>query len=311
MKKIILFLSIFIVVTSACDLAVTVAAPTEPATIPTTTVVPALDDPTQIPATSTPVPSTEAPVPATVAPTSQPPSVDSVSVTYGPLGFVLSSGIAGGFVGDQFQRAEGDNVALWEVTPGHTRITLDGYLLQGQFHQPQIFVYPATEYAEMYPAAFESIHRLDNILYGPEAPNLNEPLPTAPFFSAAQVFASNVQAISFQGGGGVRFLTQYAQYAAPVNNHELFYHFQGLSRNGAYYIIAIFPVTTPVLAESSDPEAVLPTGGVPYPDVSNTDAGVQGYYASITTLLNATSPDAFTPTLNQLDALIQSIQIIP
>jgi hypothetical protein len=232
-------------------------------------------------------------------------------VTYSPLGFVLPSGIASGFAGDQFPRAEGDNVAPWEVTPGHTRISLNGYPLQGKFHQPQIFVYPATEYALLYPAAFESIHRLDNILYSPQAPNLNEPLPQVPFFSAAQVFASNVQAISFQGGSGVRFLTQYAQYAAPVNNHELFYHFQGLSRNGAYYIIAIFPVTVPVLAETSDPGAVLPTGGVPYPDITNTDAGVQDYYASITTLLNATSPDAFTPTLSQLDVLVQSMLIAP
>jgi hypothetical protein len=295
MKKIILFLSIFAIVALACDLTMTVAPTPNPAPQPTNTTIP----------------TTEAPVPATVAPTSQPSSVDGVWVTYGPLGFILPSDIASGFVGDQFSRADGDNVAPWEVTPGHTQITLDGYLLQGKFHQPQIFVYPATEYAVLYPAAFESIHRLDNILYSPDAPNLNDPLPVVPFFNAAQVFASNLQAISFQGGSGVRFLTQYAQYAAPVNNQELFYHFQGLSRDGAYYIIAIFPVTAPVLAETSDAGAVLPAGGVPYPDITNTDVGMQGYYASITDLLNATSPDSFTPTLSQLDALIQSMLIAP
>lgn len=304
MKKIFLYLSIFIVVPLACDLAVTVAPSTDPAPLPTNTMIPALESPTQIPASATSIPTT-------VAPTSQPPSVDGVTVTYGPLGFVLPSGIASGFVGDQFSRVEGDSVAKWDVTPGHTQITLDGYLLQGKFHQPQIFVYPATSYAEMYPAAFESIHRLDNILYGPGAPNLSQPLPGVPFFDAKQVFASNAQAISFQGGGGVRFLTQYAQYAAPVNNHELFYLFQGLSRDGAYYIIAIFPVTVPVLAETSDAGAGLPPGGVSYPDFTHTDVGMQGYYASITDLLNATSPDTFTPTLNQLDALIQSMLIAP
>jgi len=304
MKKIILFLTIFIVVTLACDLAITVAPATDPAPQPTNTTVPALENPTQIPDSATSIPTME-------VPTSQPPSVDGVMVTYGPLGFNLPSGIASGFVGNQLPRAEGDNVAPWEVTPGHTQITLDGYLLQEKFHQPQIFVYPATEYALMYPAAFESIHRLNNILYSPDSPNLNEPLPAVPFFNAAQIFASNVQTISFQGGSGVRFVTQYGQNAAPVNNYELFYHFQGLSRNGAYYIIAIFPITAPVLAESSDPGAVLPNGGVPYPDIINTDVGIQSYYASVTVLLNATSPDAFTPSLNQLDALIQSMLIAP
>ena len=295
MKKIFLFLSIFIVAALACDLAKTVAPTNDPASLPT----------------NTSISTAEVPVPATVAPTSQPSSIDGVWVTYGPLGFVLPTGIASGFVGDQFSRADGDNVAPWEVTPGHTQITLDGYLLQGTFHQPQIFVYPATEYALMYPAAFESVHRLDNILYSPDAPNLNEPLPAVPFFNAAPVFTSNVQAISFQGGDGVRFLTEYAQYPAPVNNHDLFYHFQGLSRNGDHYIIAIFPITAPVLTESSDPGAILPPGGIAYPDINNPDPDVQGYYASVTDLLNSTSPDAFTPTLSQLDALIQSMLIAP
>lgn len=300
MKKIFLFLSIFIVVTMACDLAVTVAPTNEPVPLPTDTI-----------ASATSISVTEAPDPVTAVPTVQPLSIDGVTVTYGPLGFVLLSGIASGFVGDQFSRVEGDNVAPWEVTPGHTQVTLDGYLLQGKFHQPQIFVYPATEYAVLYPAAFESIHRLDNILYGPGAPDLSQPLPTVPFFNAGQVFASNVQAISFQGGSGIRFLTEYAQNSAPVNNNDLFYHFQGLSRNGDYYIIAIFPITAPVLAESSDPGAILPPGGVAFPDINNPDPDMQGYYASVTDLLNATSPDAFTPTINQLDALIQSMQITP
>jgi hypothetical protein len=148
-------------------------------------------------------------------------------------------------------------------------------------------------------------------LYSPDAPNLNEPLPAVPFFNAAPVFASNVQAISFQGGGGVRFLTEYAQYPAPVNNHDLFYHFQGLSRDGAYYIIAIFPITTPVLAETSDAGAVIPPGGVAYPDTAGSNPDFQNYYASVTNLLNAASLDAFTPALGQLDALIQSMLIAP
>ena len=309
-KKIFLFLSIFTIATLACDLAVTVAPTSDPLPLPTNT-IPAVENPTQIPATATSIPTAEVPVPTTAAPTVQPPFITGAMVTYGPLGFILPPEIASGFVGDQFPHAEGDNVAPWEVTPGHTQITLDGYLLQGKFHQPQIFVYPATEYAVLYPAAFESVHRLDNILYGPGAPNLNEPLPAIPFFNAAQVFASKVQAISFQGGGGVRFITEYAQYPAPVNNNDLFYQFQGLSRNGAYYIIAIFPIAAPVLAETSDAGAIIPSGGVAYPDTTSSNPDFQNYYASITDLLNATSPDAFTPSLSQLDALIQSMLIAP
>ena len=163
----------------------------------------------------------------------------------------------------------------------------------------------------MLPAAFESIHRLDNILYPPGGPDLNNPLPAIPFFNDQQVFASNVKVISFQNGQGVRFLTQYAQYSAPANNHDLFYEFQGVTRDGAYYIVAILPIRNPMLAETSDAGAPLPVGGVPYSYMIDPNTDMQLYYRSVTDVLNATPADTFTPTLNQLDQLIQSMSITP
>ena len=63
----------------------------------------------------------------------------------------------------------------------------------------------------------------------------------------------------------MRFLTEYGQYPAPVNNHELFYHFQGFTSDGEYYIVATLPVTAPVLAETGDAGSPLPSGGILYP----------------------------------------------
>ena len=219
-------------------------------------------------------------------------------------------GVASGFTGNQYPRADGENVPPWEKTPGHTKLELDGYLLQGKFHQPQILVYPAQGYAELYPPAFESLHRLNNILFTPGlSVTSSEQLPSVPFFNAAQVFASNVEIISFQNGSGVRTLTEYAQYTAPVNNIELFYHYQGVTRDGAFYIVAIFPITAPVLAETSDAGAPLPRGGVAYPDITRSNVDWNGYYSAVTDLLNTTPTDSFAPTITQLDALIQSMQI--
>jgi hypothetical protein len=234
-----------------------------------------------------------------------------VEVTVDPLRIVLSPQVAGGARGLQFPRAEGDDVAPWELTPGHVQLKLENYVLQGTFHEPHIYVYPAQGYAELFPAAFESIHRLNNILYDPAAPISNDQLPLVPFFNAGQAFASNIQVISFQNGRGVRFLTEYAQYFVSANNHDLFYHFQGLSSDGAYYVIAILPITAPVLAENNDAAAALPPGGIPYPDIADPNADFPSYYTAVTTLLNATSPEAFTPTITQLDLLIQSMRVNP
>ena len=308
MNKIYLFLSIFVVATLACGLSVTVAPTNNPAPLPTDTIVPVMVTPTQIPSIATLIPTT---VPPSATSTVMNLPLDGVEVSVGALSIILPPGLTNGARGIQLPRAEGQNVAPWDVTPGHTQLKLEGYSLQGKSQQPLIYIYPAQGYAEMYPSAFESIHRLDNILGNPGVPINNEQLPVVPFFNAQQAFASKIQVMSFQNGRGVRFLTEYAQYPVSANNQDLFYHFQGLTSDGGYYIIAILPITVPVLADSSDAGAALPPGGIAYPDMSNSNVDWQGYYNAVTNMLNATSPEAFSPTINQLDKLIESMRIRP
>jgi hypothetical protein len=303
MKKAYLIFILLIFVVQACTITVQPIA----ATPIVVTVVH-----TQIPPSITP-PTIPTPVPATVVatqarPTAQPTVSTGVEVSVGPLSIVLSPELARGARGSQIPRATGQNVAPWDVTPGHNILKLEGYPLSGKTHQPQIYIYPAQAYAEMLPGAFESIRRLDNILYGPNGPSLSaDKLPIVPFFNAQQAFTSKSHLISFKNGGGVRFLTEYAQYPVPANNQDLFYNFHGVTRDGAYYIIAIFPITVPVLAGTSDTGAIVPPGGVPYPNPANMPA----YYSAVSDLLNAQSADVFTPNLSQLDALIQSIRVTP
>lgn len=310
MKKIFLLLSVLVVTALACDMLVTVNPTANPPVVSTNTTVAVVVSPatvTQIPTTavSTPVPPANTALPATL-----PSPSDGTTQSFGLLSVDLPSGLASGISGGQFPRVDGSDSAGWGLTPGHTQINLDGYILQGKFHQPQILIYPAQGYAEMLPTAFESMHRLNNILYDPSTAR-PENLPAVPFFNAQQVFASNIQVVTFQSGRGVRFVTEYAQYPASANNQDLFYQFQGLTSNGAYYIVAILPITNPMLGESSDPAAAVPVGGVAYPNMSDATADWEGYYRAVAAQLNASSPESFTPTLNQLDLLIQSMRINP
>jgi hypothetical protein len=264
--------------------------------------IPASETPTQIPATLAP----------SATSTMQQPSFEGVGVAIDPLSIVLSPGLASGSRGLQFPCNDDESVSPpWGMTPSHVQLKLEGYLLQGKFHEPQIYVYPAQAYAEIVPLAFESVQRLNNILGNTGAPINEEQLPAIPLFNAQQVFASNIQVISFQNGQGVRFLTEYAQYAASANNQDLFYHFQGLTNDGAYYIIAILPINNPFLAETSDGGAALPPQSVPYPYFADPNADMQLYYKSVTDVLNVTPSQEFTPTISQLDLLIQSIKITP
>ena len=124
--------------------------------------------------------------------------------------------------------------------------------------------------------------------------------------NAGPIFVSNMQVIDFKSGRGVRMLTQYDQYPALVNNRELLYHFQGLTNDGKYYVIAILPVTSSILAENEKPESPVPAGGAPLPSTGGPD---NIYYDAVAKALDAQYPDAFNPSLFQLDALIQSITI--
>jgi len=240
-----------------------------------------------------------------------PASVAGWEVSVDSLNIILPSGLASGVRGSQVPRADGQELPYWQKTPGHAEFKLEGYPLQGRFHQPQIYVYPAMLYVELVPATFESMHRLRNVM-NPGAPITADQLPAVPFFNAAQLFASNIQAIPFQNGSGMRFLSEYGQYPAPVNNHELFYQFQGFTNDGEYYIVATLPITAPALAETGDAGANLPAGGIQYPFFADPDAEtLQTYYEDVANLLSATPNEAFTPTIGQLDALIQSMQVIP
>jgi hypothetical protein len=252
-----------------------------------------------MPGTSTP---TSTPLPETpIAVATNTPANGNV-ITLNNVSLTIPTGLADDAQTEMVSAStEG---APWEIAPAHFKITLTGYPLQDKLHQPQIFVYPADEFAQVSSIAAEQIDRLKKILAG--SPPLQETLPNVPFFNAAPLIAANIKIIPFQSGSGVRALTQYSQYTAPINNHELFYHFEGLTEDGKTYIVAILPITAPVLAEDEKPEAPVPADGVPIPtDVGPNDV----YYTSITEKLISLSPDAFTPSLNTLDTLVQSIQV--
>jgi len=313
MNKITIFLCVLIVAILACDLSVNVA-PTNEVSTAATTPVPVMD-----PATTTPeafisltqaIPATE--IPSLTPISVQPSAATNTTVTFGSLSLVIPSSVASGASGQDYPRVDAEDAAYWQKTPGHLQVSLNNYYaLQGKFHQPQIYVYPAMAYVELVPAAFESMHRLRNVM-NPVTTITADQLPAVPFFNAGQLFASNVQAVSFQNGNGVRFLTEYGQYPAPVNNHELFYHFQGFTSDGDDYIVAIFPITALVLAETGDAGAALPSGGILYPFFADPNPEtLQKYYNDVASLLETTSPDAFTPTIDQLDALIQSMVVAP
>jgi hypothetical protein len=283
MKKLLSLFSLLTVLSLAC--AVQTAAPTQPSEQPGVATIVAAT--LQALITPSPAPSTE----------TQAPAFDGKPVTVGNLGFVIPNGLATAASGAQIPAANEQNAAPWDVAPAHLEITLDGYPSQGSMFSPKIFVYPALEYAAAHQGAAESLKRLQVILVNPGSATKDN-LPTVPFYNAAQMFASQVNTLKFQNGAGLRIVTAYGQAAGPISNNMTFYHFQGLTSDNKFYIIAIFPIQTP--AES-----------LKFPGYEAPVAELDQYYASVAATLNSAAPADFSPNLTALDALFQSLQVTP
>lgn len=297
MKKILLSIALALVVILACA----------PFGLPPQTNQPGLE--TIVAATMQgllPTSAQQNPPPAET-PAAPPPAFSGTPLQFANLSLTIPPGLAVGGSGAQIPPASGENVEPWDVTPGHTELTFTGYALADRFHQPKIYVYPAQGFAAMNNGAADNILRLQTILANPPSSLTEDNIPFVPFFNAGAVFNAQAKVISFQNGLGVRMLTQYAQSIVPVNNHEMFYHFQGLTHDGQMYVIVVLPASAPFLAENW--EAPAPAGGFPFPgyDASYTD--VEAYYQQVIAKLDASSPETFTPSLTLLDALVGSLNI--
>ena len=184
----------------------------------------------------------------------------------------------------------------WEILPEHNVFTLEGYEISEHLLDAQIFIYPVAELGLYNANAAQAAEDLENLL---DDQAVGETLPFLPLFNAAQVMHAQVEFLDFQNGKGVRFLTQFDQAPIPINNYELIYTFQGLTNDGKYYIAAIFPVTHPDLPENN--RVGIDQEFVPEQFAAEMAESVEK--------LDKLPMSSFSPDLNQLDTLIQSIEI--
>lgn len=191
------------------------------------------------------------------------------------------------------------DVPPWEVAPEHTRITFEGYVLPDTFHDPRIYVYPVAEYESLNDISARPIGELQSLLQA-RPQTFDQAIPFLPPFNAAQILRTQVRYLEFQNGTGVRFLTLYGQALRVINNHELFYTFQGLKQDAAFYVAAVLPVSHPSLPAQGD---------IPADQFDSFAETFEDYLEDTEQGLEAEAPAAFMPDLALLDAMIQSLEV--
>lgn len=240
------------------------------------------------------------------APPTQTP-ISGTLVAINNVSFIVPTSVGSGAQVETIEAVPpSEDMPWWEIAPTYNKYTIQGYPLPKTFHMQTIYVYPVNEYIQVNQDMAELFDSLKSILNQPDQP-LPENLPFLPAFNAAQMFHSNEQVLKFQNGQGIRFLTQYGQAPYPVNNDSLFYTFQGMTDDGAYYVAAILSANAAFLPADGNPDTSLPADGVPF-DWENFE-NINQHFELVKQKLNATTPNAFNPALTNLDTLIQSIQI--
>jgi pimeloyl-ACP methyl ester carboxylesterase len=226
---------------------------------------------------------------------------ETVGVNFQGISFSYDAELAKGVSPEQIPAAaEAENAPTWAIYPAHVQFTFNDYLLETPINQPRLYVYPANQYRAINTTATEQIERLEQLLASrPETPEEN--LPFLPLFNANQVIHPQVTYLEFQNGSGIRFLTQYSQAVGPINNNELFYTFQGLTDDGAYYVSAIFPVSHPSLPADA---STIPGG-----DLSAFESNFENYRVETMQQLSQAEPSSFTPDLTRLDQLVETISV--
>jgi hypothetical protein len=256
-----------------------------------------------IPSTATPTTVTQPAVVITDTPVVVTP-VMQANVTCNNVSLYLDPALASGFQCQTVAEVSGAGFPGFSVNPQYTEITFQGYVLADRFFTPHVDVYPVQRFTEIAPDVnIPSRVSALQALIGGGAPG-TDALPLLPIFNAAQEFYAHYQVVPFGTGSGIRYLTEYSQYADPVNNHEMFYSYQGLTADGKDWISAILPVSLAGLPDNGDNP---PAGQTPEQFSNNFPT----YIADMTTKLNAHADGDFSPTLKALDNLVGSLQVTP
>ncbi len=133
-----------------------------------------------------------------------------------------------------------------------------------------------------------------------------------PYNNAGWAFKARVKYLDFEKTAGVFFITQYSQDVtpSPANNEELTANFQGLTKDGKYYIAARFAISHTSLPRGIDfVDKRLQEAALKASNVEEIHKRVKIYLKSEKAKIDELVNDTFTPKISSLEQFIASISM--
>ena len=108
--------------------------------------------------------------------------------------------------------------------------------------------------------------------------------------------------MTFNGGIGVRFITEYSEAPNPISNKNIIYTFHGLTKVEKHWVAVTLPISSPILPAEYD---TLPESYTQESLLVN----YSFFVSDVKDVLKAQDPDSFFPTINSLDTVVGSITV--
>lgn len=190
--------------------------------------------------------------------------------------------------------------APWEIAPEHFEITLNDYPLTGTQLDNRIYLYPIQRFNELQPDVFPGVVTELKEFIDTADP---EKIPYVPFVNAGALIKARVQVYQNDQIQGGSMVTQFAQSWYPINNQMMFYTFQGMTKDGKYYINITMPITQQNMQANGD--------DIPGGDFAAFGENFQQYLDTIRPVLNDAAPESFTPNIDLMQQIVEGITYTP
>lgn len=238
--------------------------------------------------------------------TTQPslPTQPRANVTCDSLTFYLDPRLGDGYECKKVLESSSSDTRYFPlIYPAHTELTIQNYPLTGTQFPPQVWIYPVNRFNELLPDILPPrVSDLKNFISN--GTWSSGELPFLPAILEKQAFFSHVTAMEFNGGEGIRFISEYSELVTPISNKSIIYTFQGLTDDEMYWVAVTLPISSPVLPADYN---TLPKGYTRESLMLN-----YGSYASeVQNTLEVQALDSFFPTIISLDNLVKSITVRP
>ncbi len=171
-----------------------------------------------------------------------------------------------------------------------------------------VTVYPVASYRE-------EVLFGDDIIDGLTSAIAEQSNSYFPVLMAHILLRAQTQFLRFQNGMGMRALVIKGQDTVWANNASIVYEFHGLTDDGQYYVVVTFPIDAPILLSTHDPAENVNEAAIPVPELPGDDgqlgAVMRTYNEEVQRQLDVLDSANFKPDLGLLDALVDSLLVMP